>query len=177
VSDDDETGSRWVRLRQGGDRFSDASEVLRVGLAGGGGPRLSLGLVTDEDVDVGKDLLNLGLEELRDEGCGEVEGEGLYEACSNTTLDDDEGPTDLSSQGSIFCNLDDSLGAVGKEVALDVEELGGLDQRCNLCALKVRFFELLCRSEGGNERSRNCISAQSLPYTIRFDSMHTGGGP
>lgn len=39
---------------------------------------LGLGLVTDENVNVGKDLVNLGLEELGNERGGEVHGEGLH---------------------------------------------------------------------------------------------------
>jgi hypothetical protein len=41
------------------------------------GVGLSLGLVADEDVDVREDLVDLGLEELGNEGGGEVHGEGL----------------------------------------------------------------------------------------------------
>lgn len=42
-----------------------------------GGVCLSLGLVTDEDIDVRKDLVNLGLEELRNERSRKVHSEGL----------------------------------------------------------------------------------------------------
>ena len=42
-----------------------------------GGVGLRLGLVSDENVDEGEDLVDLGLEELRDEGSREVHGEDL----------------------------------------------------------------------------------------------------
>jgi hypothetical protein len=47
------------------------SKVMAIGVG------LCLGLVSDENVDKGHDLVDLGLEELGDERCGEVHREGL----------------------------------------------------------------------------------------------------
>jgi hypothetical protein len=47
------------------------SVVVRLGKGGG------FGLVADEDIDVGQDLVERVLEELGDEGCGKVEDEDL----------------------------------------------------------------------------------------------------
>jgi hypothetical protein len=106
LGDDDDAGGELVVLGKGGELGGDGGDVLSlqarrngkeesVNLRGewrkrqernatyvpvvSSGVSLGLGLVTDEDVNVGKDLVNLGLEELGNEGGGEVHGEGLQQ--------------------------------------------------------------------------------------------------
>jgi hypothetical protein len=77
VGDDYRARAGWVRLRERGDGVRDGGQVGRVGLTPGRGPGGRLGFVAEDDVDIGEDLLELNLEELRDEWCGEVERERL----------------------------------------------------------------------------------------------------
>ena len=61
-----------------------------------GGVRLGLGLVSDENVDEGEDLVDLRLEELGDEGGGEVHGEDLRDgpvSGAGVVRRSDAGPT------------------------------------------------------------------------------------
>lgn len=44
---------------------------------GGSGVGSGFRLVSDEDIDVGENLLELNLEELRDEWCGQVQNDSL----------------------------------------------------------------------------------------------------
>jgi hypothetical protein len=77
LSEHDDAGEGWVNLGEEGNGARDAGEIFRVSIAVRAGPCLGLGFVADDDVDVWQDLLQLGAEELGDEGCGEVEHEGL----------------------------------------------------------------------------------------------------
>ena len=65
-----------------GESLGDGGDVLRVRKAVRTGPSLGFGLVTDEVVDVGEDLLELGTEELSDEGGGKVEDKDLGKSCT-----------------------------------------------------------------------------------------------
>ena len=76
VGDDDGAGAGRVRLGLRRERLGDLAEVL-LGRAGCAGPRFGLGLVADDNIAVGDDLLQLDTEELGDEGRGEVENEDL----------------------------------------------------------------------------------------------------
>ena len=76
LCENDSPGPLCVLLRAVGNRLSNLLDVLSVKVV-----RLSegsgLSLVTDEDIDVGKNLVERVLEELCDEGGGQVENEGL----------------------------------------------------------------------------------------------------
>lgn len=80
VGDDDRARAGGVRFWLGGDRARDGGQVFAVGDAVRAAPRLGLGFVSDDNVDVGEDLLELHGEELRYEGRGEVEDEDLHGA-------------------------------------------------------------------------------------------------
>lgn len=76
LGEDDGPGALGVLLGALCDGLGDLGDVLgldavRLGECGG------LGLVADEDVDVGQDLVERVLEELGDEWRGKVEDEGL----------------------------------------------------------------------------------------------------
>jgi len=60
-----------------GESLGDGGEILGVGETVRAGPSLCFGLVTDKIVNIGKDFLELGAEELRNEGSREVEDENL----------------------------------------------------------------------------------------------------
>lgn len=77
LSNDHDTGPLGVLLLEGGELlgdFGDVSQTPAVALGVGE----SFGFVADEVVDVGDDAVELVFEELRDEGGGEGEDEGLY---------------------------------------------------------------------------------------------------
>lgn len=80
LGDHDHARAGGVRLAISRDLFRDVGNVGRVGFEDGFGVCLGFGFVPDDDVGVGEDLFQLGVEELEDEGCGEVEDKGLY-AC------------------------------------------------------------------------------------------------
>lgn len=123
-----------VALGEKGNGSRDAGEVFGVGVAVRAGPCFGFGFVADDDVDVWQDLLQLGVEELDDEGCGKVEHEGLGNFFFFFWLVLERGlkiGTDLSSGGCFAAQLESRLNAVCQEVALDVEVLGVLDKRGN----------------------------------------------
>ena len=80
VREDDGARAGRVRLGLRRDRAPDGREVRLVREAVRARPRLGLGLVPDDDVDVGHDLLQLHGEELRDERRGEVQDEDLQDS-------------------------------------------------------------------------------------------------
>ena len=65
-----------------GESLGDSGDILRVRMAARAGPSLGFGLVADEVVDVGEDLLELGTEELSDEGGRKVKDEDLGKSCT-----------------------------------------------------------------------------------------------
>jgi hypothetical protein len=76
LCEDDGPGPLCVLLGAVGDNLGDLLDVLGVDVVRlGEGSGLSL--VTDEDVDVGEDLVERVLEELCDERSGQVKDEGL----------------------------------------------------------------------------------------------------
>ena len=77
LGEHDGAAAGGVGLGEKGNGARDAGEIFGVGVAVCAGPCLGFGFVTDEDVDVWQDLLQLGAEELGDEGGGQVEHEGL----------------------------------------------------------------------------------------------------
>ena len=60
-----------------GESLGDGGEIFGVGKTVRAGPSLCFGLVTDKIINIGEDFLELGTEELRDEGSGEVEDKNL----------------------------------------------------------------------------------------------------
>lgn len=76
LGNDHDTGALGVLLLEGGEllsNFGDVGQTPAVALGVGEG----LSFVADEVVDVGNDAVELVFEELRDEGGGEGEDEGL----------------------------------------------------------------------------------------------------
>ena len=134
LGDDDESRSRGVRLGERGEGRSDALE-RGVTVSSGRGVRGGLALVSDQNVDVGEERLELHLEELGDEGSRQVQDDSL--AMGASTLGD----------------LESRLDAVGQEVTLDVEVLGPVEELGNLGLGEVVRGELLGGSEGRHERS------------------------
>ena len=63
--------------RRCGESTGDGGDIIDAGKADGAGVCCGLGLVADDDVGVREDLLELDLEELGDEGRGEVQCECL----------------------------------------------------------------------------------------------------
>jgi len=61
-----------VVLGKKGNRVRDTSEVFGIGVTIRARPCLGFGFVTNDDVDIGQDLFQLGAKELGDEGCREV---------------------------------------------------------------------------------------------------------
>lgn len=78
LCENDNAWSGSIGLGKESDGASDSCEVLDVGVTGRRGPCLSFRLVTDNNVGIRENLLELLGEELGDEGCGDVEDEGLY---------------------------------------------------------------------------------------------------
>lgn len=103
------------------------------GHALGLGVRRSLGLVPDQDIDIVQQLIQLHLEELRDERRAQVERD------------------DLAVSGGGLGDLDSGLDAMGEEEATDVEELGVVDVGLDFGLGEVRRRELFGGSEGGDE--------------------------
>ena len=97
------------------------------------GVRCSLGLVADQDIHVVQQLVELHLEELRNERRAQVESD------------------DLAAAGGGLGDLDGGLDAVGKEETTDVEELGMVDVFLDLGLGEVRGGELFGGSKGGDE--------------------------
>lgn len=77
LCEDDSPGPLCVLLGAVGDDLGDLLDVFGVDVVRLS-KRNSLGLVADENVDVGKDLIERVLEELSDEGSGQVEDERLH---------------------------------------------------------------------------------------------------
>ena len=131
----DEHGAGRVHLRgRVGDRLRDLTEVARLE-ARGLRPRLGLGLVADDQLGVGQDLVDLRLEELGNERRREVERERL------------------AGLLGVLRDNQRALDTVGEEEAADVEELGGVDRGLGLGRVEVRLVELLSRTEVGAQRA------------------------
>ena len=110
------------------------------GHALGLGVRRRLGLIPDQDIDIVQELIQLHLEELRNERRAQVERDNL--AVSGGGLGD----------------LDGGLDAVGEEEATDVEELGVVDVGLDFGLGEVRGGELFGRSEGGDEGAAEALA-------------------
>lgn len=59
----------------------------------------------------------------------------------------------LAGGGGLTAQLERGLDAVREEVALDVEELGVLDERGDRGRREMRVLEFLRDAEGGDERA------------------------
>lgn len=110
----DDSTRLGVRLGKSGNSLGDLCEVLGIRETIGSSPGLSLSLIADDNIGVGDDFVHLFTEELGDERSGKVEDEGL------------------SSGGRLAAEFEGSGSSVGEEVTFDIEELGGIDQRCDL---------------------------------------------
>lgn len=77
LGDDCDTRARCIVLGRCGEGTGDGRDIVDAGKTDGASVCCGLGLVADDDVGVGKHLLKLDLEELRDEGSGEVQYKGL----------------------------------------------------------------------------------------------------
>lgn len=144
LGEDNKTGAGRVGLGEVGNGFRDGRKVLGLRKTGGEGVSFSLGLVTDDDISVGEDLRDLCAEELGNERGRQVENEGL------------------AGIGSLGAQLKSGLGSVGKEVALNVEELGGVDERGDRGGGEMLFLEHLRGAKVGNEGSQNAFLARDM---------------
>ena len=104
-------------------------------MTGGGGVGGGFRLVADEHIDVREELLELDLEELRDERGGKVQ--------------DDR----LAVRAGSLGDLHGGLETVREEVTLDVDELCARDELGDLRGLEVGGGEFLSGTQGGAERS------------------------
>lgn len=113
-----------VLLGQLGDLLSDLLDVLG-GDVVGFGECGRLGLVSDQDIDVRQDRVELVLEELRDEGSREVENKGLHDlACFFLQR---AVPYHLVVLGSVLGQGQNGRHGDSQVVTTDVEDLGTLD--------------------------------------------------
>lgn len=148
------------------------AKVVAVGVG------LSLRLVADEDVDEGEDLVDLRLEELGDEGSGEVHGEDLQKRRRSSArffLPPSGSYTHLVVIGGVLCEDLGRLDTVGEEEASEVEELGTIDEGLDLGGLEVSRLERLGGSKGGAERpSEGNLSATSptCPSQLPHEKEH-----
>lgn len=133
LGDDDKSRSGSVGLGQVGDGGSDLSRG-RVGHALSGGIGSSLGLVSNQNVDIGQELLELDLEELGNKGGREVEDD------------------DLALSTGLLGNLEGRDDTVSQEESSNVKELCIVQQGLDLGLLKVVRGELFSSLKGGAER-------------------------
>lgn len=131
-----------------GNRLRDLAQVLGLQTRGLS-PALGLGLVADHELSVRKHLVDLALEELRDERCREVERERTAGILG--LLGDDYG----------------ALHTVGEEEAANVEELGRVDRCLGVGRLEVRLVELLSGTK---------VSAQRAVVACDHDSTRASRG-
>lgn len=125
----------------------------------GGSVSLSFGLVTDEDVDVKEDLVNLRLEELRDERSGKVHSERLEgrtpsesaESLSATVIREEKAYL-LGFSGSLGKN-ESTFETVSEEETSEVVTLGLVDEFLDLGLLEVGRRESFGGTEGSAEGS------------------------
>ena len=123
LRDDDRARARGVRFGERCDGRSDCGKVLLLRLPGRDRPRLRLGLVPNDDIDVWHDLLQLDLEELGDERRREVQHEDLQgeRSTSGGALADGgkEGPPTLpASDAFLLSSSADSLPCVRKKPSM-----------------------------------------------------------
>jgi hypothetical protein len=97
------------------------------------GPCGSFRLVSNHNVGEREELLELQLEELRDERCAQVERDRLARECC------------------LFRKDERRLEPVCEEVAFDIEVRRSLDESFDCRGGEMRFVELLRGAEGGYE--------------------------
>lgn len=68
--------------------------------------------------------------------------------------------TYLAGIGRLLAQLEGRLAAVGEEIALNVEDLGAIDERGNRRGRQVGLLELLRSAKGGDERAKKWKSAK-----------------
>lgn len=135
LSEDDCSRLFGVLLGELGNLLSDLLDVLGrnvVGFGVGGG----LGLVSDEDINVGHDRVELVFEKLRDEGCREVENKSLF--FSQQKVHCHKGAhAYLVVCSRVFSQSQDSRYGDSEMVSTNVEELSPLDVLPYLWLLQV----------------------------------------
>jgi hypothetical protein len=137
-----------VLLGHVGDLLSDLLDVLgfnvvRFGKSGG------FGLVTDQDVNVGHDLVERVLEELRDEGRGEVENELLHQVSLQSSPNGIMSGTYLVLSGSLLGQRLDGWYTDGQVETTDVEDLRVLNLLPDALLLQVLELVVVGSSEIG----------------------------
>lgn len=141
-----------------------------------GGVSLGFGLVTDENIDVGKDLVNLGLEELRNERSGKVHGEGLQRGegdrasadCDYSIQSRRGRETDLVLLSSLLGEDESALESVSEEESTEVVALGLFDEFLDLGPLEVRRREGFSSTEFSAEGSVEIPNESQVSLCLRF---------
>lgn len=155
LRDHDDARTLGVSLVVRRDALGDLRNIGRVGFEDGFGVFLGFGFVPDDDVGVGEDLLELGIEELEDEGSGEVKekslcmcvracrrkggGEpvtrrreqGACERWNDKRSDEMEDHPYLVVLRRVFAQLEHRTDAMREEEPFDVKHLGSLHERGN----------------------------------------------
>lgn len=124
-----------------------------------GSVSLGFRLVTNEDINVGEDLVNLRLEELRDERSGKVHSERLKVPTTSESAEGSntrsimEGLAYLLGFRSSFSKNESTFETVSEEETSEVVALGVPDECLDLGLLEVRRRESFGGTEGSAEGS------------------------
>ena len=152
LCDHHDARTRGVGFAVPRDALGDLGDIRRVGFEHGLGVFLSFRFVPDDDVCVGKDLLQLGSEEFGDERCGEVEDERLRVYVFGIE-EEMGGCTYLVVGGRVFAQREHRIDAMREEESLDVKHLGTLHERGNRRRREMRHVEFLSRAQRRHQRS------------------------
>lgn len=139
-----------------------------------GGVSLSFRLVTDEDVNVRKDLVNLRLEELRNEGSGKVHSEGLQHRgrrsrVSRLSVQSRRGrETDLVQLSSLLGEDESALESVSEEESTEVVALGLFDEFLDFGPFEVRRREGFSSTKFSAEGSVEIPNESQVSLRLRF---------
>lgn len=113
-------------------------------------------LVSDENIDKRQELVDLGLEELRNERSRQVHREGLRSATSVRELSFQgcrARETDLFVVESVLSEVLGGFESVSEEETTEVVDLGSVNQSLDGGSLEVCRFEVLSSSESSAEGS------------------------
>ena len=137
-----------VLLGQVGDLLSNLLDVLGLNVVrfGEGG---GFGLVADQDVDVGQDLVERVFEELRDKRCRKVEDELLHQVSLRISPNRVMSGTYLVFSGSFRSERLDGWHADSQVEATDIEDLRILDLLPDALLLQVLDLVVVGGSEIG----------------------------
>ena len=115
---------------------------------------LGFRLVSDENVNKRQELVDLGLEELRNEGSRQVHGEGLDREMGVSTAQWDEvSESHLFVVERVLSELLGRLESVSQEETTEVVDLGAFDQSLDGRGLEVSRFKVFRSSESSAEGS------------------------